>query len=67
MLGFPKRGEPVFMKSFAGPWLKTSVAMLHTMQMSSAMEAIRGRSSLTSAPLRPCLEKVRLEARSFLS
>ena len=37
MLGRPNCGEPVFTNSLAGPWLKTSVAMLLTMQTSSTI------------------------------
>ena len=42
------------MKSFAGPWLKTSVAHECTSVMSSTMLAVCGNSSETHAPHWPC-------------
>ncbi len=58
-------GEPVFMNSLAGPWLKTSVAIDFTMQTSSTIFEKYGNSSLTSAPLSPYLANFRTERAAW--
>src|SRR5918993_3249006 len=54
MLGRPNCDEPVFMNSLAGAWLKTSVATVFTIAMSSTIFAWCGKSSDTQAPCLPC-------------
>ena len=50
MLGRPEMVVPVFMNVWAGSWLIASVRMERMMQMSSAIEPMRGNSSQISGP-----------------
>src|SRR5918993_3780722 len=59
MLGRPNWLEPVFMNSLAGAWLKTSVATVFTIAMSSTIFAWCGNSSDTHAPCLPCRSNLR--------
>jgi hypothetical protein len=57
MLGRPFKIEPLFMKAWAGSWLICSVTIERTMQMSSAIPPMCGKSSLISWPDLPhCLK-----------
>src|SRR3954452_4808691 len=47
MLGRPNCGEPVLKKTFAGPWLKTLVAIERTNATSSTIFAKCGKHSET--------------------
>ena len=55
MLGRPVRIEPLFMNAWAGSWLICSVTIERTMQMSSAIAPMCGKSSEISWPLWPHL------------
>ena len=60
-------GDPVLTNNFAGPWLKTSVVMLLTKQMSSATVCRWGNVSPISAPDCPHLLNLRCVPRSLAS
>ena len=53
------------MSSWAGAWLKASVAIDLTMAMSSTTVAVYGSSSDSSAPLWPCLANWNFGPRHF--
>ena len=65
MLGRPNCGVPVFTNSFAGAWLKTSVATDRMIATSSTTFAKCGRHSETQAPDSPCCANFRVVPRSF--
>ena len=65
MLGRPNWVVPVFTNSFAGAWLKTSVATDRMMATSSTTFAKWGRHSETHAPDSPCWANFRVVPRSL--
>jgi hypothetical protein len=54
-LGRPNCCDPVFIRIWAGAWFTASVCNDRTRQMSSAILAVCGNSSLSSIPQAPCL------------
>ncbi len=62
MLGRPNCCEPVFMKIWAGAWLKASVTIDLTIATSSTTSPRCGSSSESSAPDWPCLLNLNLGA-----
>ena len=65
MAGRPGMVVPVFMKQCAGSWLIASVVIERTMQMSSAIEPICGKSSQISVPHLPNFLKIVLRAEAL--
>src|SRR5262245_21751436 len=65
MLGRPNCGEPVLTKTFAGPWLKTLVAIERTMVRLSTTAAVCGRHSDTQVPCLPWRANLRTVASSL--